>query len=356
MFCNLTPAAALGLVWLALAVTTGSASEVHPLSTSAQQAAAHLAANQKAEGYWLTTYTSSTTYEQPRLEMNVFVTSMIVDLMSPVTGKAGLPETIGRARSHLADQLESNGLVRYHGRADAPTIPSLGCVISPDADDTALVWRLAGDAQAPLLPGVLELLRSYRRSSGLYHTWLAPRAEYRGIDPGTDPNPTDVGIQMHVLMFLAKFDPAAAHALYGALEQAVSEEHNWVYYRLAPLVPLLRQADLRRLHFPLKLPSSLAHSPVAGQAEWETACRLLGPYLAAERRPEPSAETVSLLRRIAADDFAAIRRNPPLFYHNDLSAHVRRFYWSEDFGYALWLRLYFEAMPTGTPAAAARNP
>jgi len=29
-----------------------------------------------------------------------------------------------------------------------------------------------------------------------------------------------------------------------------------------------------------------------------------------------------------------------LLYHNDLTGTVKRFYWSEDFGYALWLRLY----------------
>ena len=48
----------------------------------------------------------------------------------------------------------------------------------------------------------------------------------------------------------------------------------------------------------------------------------------------------NLLMRIGSDDFAQLRRSPPLLYHNDLSATVRRFYWSEDFGYALWLRLY----------------
>ena len=30
-------------------------------------------------------------------------------------------------------------------------------------------------------------------------------------------------------------------------------------------------------------------------------------------------------------------------FSNDLSARVRRYYWSEDFGYALWLRLYVES-------------
>jgi hypothetical protein len=44
--------------------------------------------------------------------------------------------------------------------------------------------------------------------------------------------------------------------------------------------------------------------------------------------------------RIGNNDFAQLRQSPPLIYHNDLSAHVRRFYWSDDFGYALWLRLY----------------
>jgi hypothetical protein len=37
-----------------------------------------------------------------------------------------------------------------------------------------------------------------------------------------------------------------------------------------------------------------------------------------------------------------LARTPPLLYHNDLTASVHRFYWSEELGYALWLRLYFE--------------
>jgi hypothetical protein len=48
----------------------------------------------------------------------------------------------------------------------------------------------------------------------------------------------------------------------------------------------------------------------------------------------------NLLMQIGSDDFAQLRHSPPLLYHNDLSATVRRFYWSEDVGYALWLRLY----------------
>jgi len=50
----------------------------------------------------------------------------------------------------------------------------------------------------------------------------------------------------------------------------------------------------------------------------------------------------AVLRELARDDFALLRSNPPLLYHNDLSASVSRYYWSEDVGYALWLRLYDE--------------
>jgi len=40
-----------------------------------------------------------------------------------------------------------------------------------------------------------------------------------------------------------------------------------------------------------------------------------------------------------------MRRAPPLLYHNDMTATVRREYWSEDLGYALWLRLYASVEP-----------
>ena len=59
-------------------------------------------------------------------------------------------------------------------------------------------------------------------------------------------------------------------------------------------------------------------------------------------RPDANARRAidDLLARLGSDDFALLRRTPPLLYHNDLSATVSRFYWSEDAGYALWLRLY----------------
>jgi len=108
-----------------------------------------------------------------------------------------------------------------------------------------------------------------------------------------------------------------------------------VYYARAPLVPLLRLDDLRRAGCPLRPPPAMLSTTVEGQEIWLAIARALAAADASS-----DASRVELLRTVAADDFALVRRSPPLLYHNDLTASVSRYYWSEDFGYALWLRLY----------------
>jgi hypothetical protein len=309
---------------------------------SIRQAVAALTRRQQVPGYWLTSYTDEPRFESPRLEMNVFVNSVMIDLLDPVSTAAGLGDSLERARHYLAGQIEDGGLVRYHGRPDAPTIGTLGCVITPDADDTALVWRIAPGAHPELLPTALATLDRFRAPDGLYRTWLAPRDRYQCIDPGKDANPADVGIQMHVLMLLAQADPPAAHALCGALERAIAEDRIWVYYRAAPLLPILRQVDLQRAGCSLQLPPSRLQTTVPGQEIWVAAARLLQRILGAKGPAPTSAEILALLQSLSQDDFSSLRRSPPLLYHNDLTASVRRYYWSEELGYAIWLRLYFE--------------
>ncbi len=312
------------------------------LAWSFRRAAAVLAADQQAPGYWLTSYTGAPRFADPRREMNTYLTAMLVDLLAPAAGAAGLGENLERARRHLAAQIEDSGLVRYHGRPDAPTIPALGCAITPDADDTALVWRIAPGARRELLPEALATLATYRTDDGLYRTWLAPRDRYRCIDPGKDPNPADAGIQMHVLLLLAQADPPAARALCGALRGAISQDRTWVYYRQAPLVPILRQADLRRAGCALRLPAARLRTAVSGQEPWVAASLQLERFLGADGAAPDPAETLTLLRLLALGDFTIQHHSPPLLYHNDGTASTPRFYWSEDFGYALWLRLYLE--------------
>jgi len=327
---------------LPLAVTdsTRQPASVSELNAMAARAAALLREHQTDYGAWLTSHTKGLRYEAPQQEMNTFMTSMLVDLLSPLSRREGLEAALARARGHLAMQIENDGLVRYHGLPEGPTIGKLGCVITPDADDTALAWRIVGRIDDPRRQRMLDTLARYRDARGLYRTWLAPLEKYQCLDPGGDPNPTDVVIQMHVYLMLRELDVPAAQTLCGAMQRAFRDGDVWVYYTKSALLPYLRAAELGQLGCTLPLPMERLALPTEGQEIWSEAARLLvdaeTPPRGAEVRPAARA----VLAQLSADDFALIRHTPPLLYHNDPNATVHRFYWSEDIGYALWLRLY----------------
>ena len=309
------------------------------------KAAARLREHQQAPGYWLTSYTSEPRFHEPRPEMNTFLTALLVDLLQPVATNSGLEDTLQRARKHLTDQIEASGLVRYHGLPDGPGIGTFGCAITPDTDNTALVWRIAPGSDRARLNNALSIIDRYRTREGLYRTWLAPREAYQCLDPGSDPNPADVGIQMHLLLLLHDVNPRAGHALCSALGSVLNDDRIWVYYRKTPLVPSLRLPDLRRAGCTLSLPDARLRSDVPGQQIWVSVARLLDHTDATQ----DATLTRAVLRELARGNFALIRENPPLLYHNDLTATVARYYWSEDAGYALWLRLFDEYEHPGDP-------
>jgi hypothetical protein len=311
------------------------------LDALADYAALLLRKRQSESGFWLTSFTQALRYEAPQEEMNTYLTAMLVDLLSPIARQRSLDDVVDHGRRHLAAQIESDGLVRYHGLPDGPGIGTLGCVITPDADDTALAWRIAvpraGDPREQLM---LQQLNRYRDARGLFRTWLAPQKEYRCIDPGTDPNPADIVIQMHVYLMLREFDKPAAQELCTALQRSYGDGGIWIYYAQAPLVPYLRSAELRQLGCVIPLPAKQPAISAPGQEIWSEAVRLLVQAMAAPEDAKVRLAIRNLLARLGSDDFALLRRSPPMLYHNDLSATVKRYYWSEDFGYALWLRLY----------------
>ncbi len=311
------------------------------LDAMAERAATLLRERQSGEGFWLTAYTHGLQYEAPRQEMNTFLTSILVDFLSPIASRKNLSEAVERARRHLAAQIEGNGLVRYHGLPDGPTIGTLGCVITPDADTTALAWRISGlGATDPRMRGMLAKLAAYRDVRGLYRTWLAPEKDYQNLDPGRDSNPADIAIQLHVYLMLRKFDPPAAENLCQALQRSLGDEDIWPYYTKAPLIPYLRSAEVQQLGCEIPLPTERLALPARGQEIWSETARLLVEMERSSESPDGHQPNGDLLARIGKDDFALLRSSPPLLYHNDMSATVKRFYWSEDFGYALWLRLY----------------
>jgi len=325
------------------------------LAYASRVAVERIAQGQQTSGAWLTSFTGEPRFEKPQPELNTYLNAIMLDIAGPIAASARMQEMLARARGFLSSQIEADGLVRYHGRPDAPTIGVLGCAITPDADDTALVWRVApGESQAQLATA-LQTIRKFRTGTGLYRTWLAQRADYQCLDPGADPNPADIGIQMHVYMLLAEQDPPAARSLCAALMRQSDDPHVWVYYAGAPPMVILRQADLHRTGCPLPLPASRLQPASAGQAVWTRAALLVNQMQSGPRTPAVNAEAIRLLREIAANDFAALSGNPPLLYHNDMSATVRRYYWSQELGYALWLRLYHGTKGVGLQPAPSRS-
>jgi hypothetical protein len=157
-------------------------------------------------------------------------------------------------------------------------------------------------------------------------------------------------------MLLAQTNPTAASALCQALKRSINDDRIWVYYRTAPLLPILRQSDVRQAGCALQLPPQRLQTAPPDQALWIASGRLLERMLTVGGPPPAPAETRDLLAALARNDFSSMRENPPLLYHNDFTASVSRFYWSEEFGYALWLRIYFESMRHSSPGACGGQP
>ncbi|QIL79309.1 hypothetical protein G7047_04855 [Diaphorobacter sp. HDW4A] len=334
------------------------------LTEAAQYASSMLAHRQHADGYWLTEHTQSLQYRDAKQELNIFSNAEMLDILGPVAREAGAQEMLARARTFLSTQIEDSGLVRYHGRTDLATHGTISCRITPDADDTALVWRVASNGNLALQDRALATLQKYRTADGLYRTWLAPQNQYECIDPGSAPNPPDIGIQIHILLWLHHAYPAQAPPFCRALQKRAADERLWVYYQHAPAAIAMRLKELESIGCPLELPVNRLSTQVAGQQPWLNVMARIRQLQGKPIDPSEQASNSELLKQLAAHGFASITRDPLLFFHNDMSASVKRFYWSRDMGYALWLRLYHdnerskiggEAVPASPPRQGARS-
>ncbi len=331
-----------------LATRTATAQEPD-LSASLTLAADAIRRHQQPDGNWPTAVTLGPAFEASWAELNVFTPAILVDLLDPVARETGTISMLDRARGYLRGQIESTGLVRYHG--DPGPVPAAlrGCELPPDADDTALVWRIAPGPDPALRALARQEIERYRDGDGLYRTWLASDEEYRCFYvryAGREWNPPDIAVEMHVHLFLAAHDPSAAAALCQALVRRADDERIWAWYSVAPLLPVLREADLAQAGCQLRVPQRFIEQAVSRQGAYLTQARLLRRLRLGEFSPSeaPSLREACLeaLRLGAAGGFAGVRDTPPLLYHNDLSAAPPHFHWSADVGYALWLRLYVE--------------
>jgi hypothetical protein len=295
--------------------------------------------SQSSEGYWPTYTTRTPIFHDARLEVNTFLQPIMIALLQPLTDQVDLKQTLERARVYALKQIEETGLVRFTPSFDPLRKGPAACQdMTPDADDTALAWSLAPIVDSGRLTLVLLKLRAFRTSEGLFRTWLADEKDFRCLAQGADRNPPDIGINFHVYLFLARYDPDYARTLCQALMARVGDDSLWVYYAQAPLVPLLRVGDVQRAGCPIVIPRDLVRTVDDEQTMWIKAISLLDVDLSPGTKARD--EAVSLLSALAQKRFAAVEASPPLLYHNDLTSASKRNYWSKDFGYALWLRLY----------------
>jgi hypothetical protein len=323
--------------------STAAAPQESPLSQAYGLAVREVEKSQGAEGYWPTFTTGAPVFHEARPEVNTFLQPIMIDLLQPLTNEAGLKQTLERARDYTRKQLDETGLVRFIPSYDPLRKgPALCHDMTPDADDTSLAWSVAGPADSGSLALALRKLRTFRTSEGLFRTWLADEKDFRCLAPGANPNPPDIGINFHVYLLLTHYDPDSARALCDALIAKAGDSSLWVYYAHAPLIPLLRLGDVRRAGCPTFIPDEFIHPVDDAQAIWVKAISLLEVDLSPGTKARD--EAVSLLDTLAQDRFAAIEASPPLLYHNDLTSIHKRDYWSKDFGYAVWIRIYARVM------------
>jgi len=304
------------------------------LEHALQKATEAIQNGQTEDGTWPTDYTPGTQFTEVAQQFDVWSPIILIDLLDPVAEAAGLTDAIARARIYSAAQIEDDGLVRYEGR---------GSALLPDSDDTALTWRLAPGDDLELIPGVLDVLEKYRAANGLYQIWLSPGGRTGHEAVGDDPNPADIQTQIHILQFLAIHAPEEARALCSALSTRVMDPDLWTYSELSTWLYIVREIDLAAMGFELPRPDALLQTSLEHQAPYQELVRLLRDLCLS---PNPAAlgdPIATLLERIAADDFQYVQATPLLLYHNDLTSTVSRFYWSREFAYALWVRLYLEA-------------
>jgi len=316
------------------------------LGENARKAAARIREHQQGQGYWLRPTPPRRAFTSAAGD-EYFSHRAPVDSARPSVYRRRFEDTLRRARAHLTAQIEAGGLVRYHGGL---TVPASGLWVCHYAryDDTALVWRLAPAPDRARLATALATIDRYRTPGGsIAHG--SRRVSLPVPRSGRDPNPTDIAIQMHLLLLLSEVRPAAGRALCDCSSARRQRRSG-----LGLLSKGAADSDPSSARRPprgvqARVAGARLHTGVPDQQIWTFIARPARFPFDAWRLSSRRVLIRAVLRELARDDFALIQTNPPLFYHNDITATVPRYYWSEDLGYALWLRLYDRYEHRGEP-------
>ncbi len=161
---------------------------------------------------------------------------------------------------------------------------------------------------------------------------------------GTNPETVEIIPNIHVYLFLSKYDTLLANELCQSLqaENVLSNPEYWVYYYRAPWLYYIRQADMA--HHGCELSANLPKDikSLASQSVYKELSVLIRDFSLGNKYKGRNMQARKILNQLSKNNFEYIRNNPMLIYHNDLTSKAPAHFWSKDLPYALWLRLYYE--------------
>lgn len=295
-----------------------------------------LAQRQNKKGTWNTYVNFDTVPENLRKDNNFFVGMLIADLLQSYSEDQKIDSLINNTLNlSFCNINPENGFLKYYNRyEDMPE----------DTDDTGLFWYLATSVDSGFVRLVIDSLQKYKTENGLYYEWLRKGGISHMPQTGTNPETVEIIPNIHVFLFLSKYDTCLSKELCKALqaEDVVSDPEYWVYYYRTPWLFYIRQADMINNNCILKgnLPSEIK-GPVS-QKYYEKMSKLIRDISLGDTASKTRKEAVDVLNVLSIKRFEYIENNPMLIYHSDLTSRGPAHFWSYDLPYALWLRLYHE--------------
>jgi hypothetical protein len=287
-------------------------------------------------GTWWTYYNFDTIPENFKRGHNFFIGMLIADLLEPYRTDPVIDSIVQRTLDLSYENINpANGFLKYYNRMDD---------LPEDTDDTGLFWYLAQDVDTGFVSIVIDSLQKYKTKNGLYLEWLRKGGIKHMRQTGTNPETIEIIPNIHVFLFLSKYDTLLANELCQSLqaENVLSNPEYWVYYNRAPWLYYIRQADMANHSCELNANLPKEIKSLTSQDVYEKLSVLIRDFSLESKYKGKNMEAREILHQLSKNNFEYIRNNPMLIYHSDLTSKAPAHFWSKDMPYALWLRLYYE--------------
>lgn len=324
------------IIALLLVIPSLNVSAQDNLDKKAANAKSKIINRQNEAGTWWTFFNFDTIPENFKRSNNFFAGMLIADLLEPFRTDPRIDSIYNRTLDLSYQNINpENGFLKYYNRMDD---------LPEDTDDTGLFWYLNQKADTGFVSLVIDSLQKYKTENGLYLEWLKKGGIKHMKQTGTNPETVEIIPNIHVYLFLSKYDTLLANELCQSLqaENVVSNPEYWVYYFRAPWLYYIRQADMVKHDCELgeNLPNEI--KGLASQDVYEKMSVLIRDFSLESNYKGRNTQARDLLFQLSKNNFEYIRNHPMLIYHSDLSSKAPAHFWSKDLPYALWLRLYYE--------------